>query len=210
MKVVCLNWNNYLGRGDEYVSKLRNMVARHLTIPYEFIVVTEADLPTGKEGWWNKLSLLRMYGDVGTVLYLDLDVVISGNIDHLITLARTNRSKLWMRDDFSYSIVEPRIDDPETIKLLGGRGCCNSSVIIYHSKLNLSGVTPQMLAEMHGDQNVLTHLFWPHCIGLLPNDSIKSYKYHWQQDKGYGPITVFHGTPKNHEVNDQWVLDSWR
>lgn len=206
MRVVCLNWCNYLGRGELYVARLRSMVERHLTIPHEFVVVTERDLGTEAQGWWNKLAILR-YADPDTMLYLDLDLVITANIDHLVELARTDRSKLWMRDDFSYSIVDPRIDPRDSmVATLGGVGCCNSSVMLWHEPIAID--SPR--GELHGDQNLISKALWPHGIGLLPNESVKSYKYHWRMGHGFGPITVFHGDPKNHEVDDQWVRENWQ
>lgn len=208
VKVVCLNWNDYLGRGDEYVRKLRNMVARHLTIPHEFVVVTENQLSRDRAGWWNKLVLLARYGDPDIVLYLDLDVIITANIDELVYLARTDQSKLWMRDDFSYSIVTPKIDPQDSFtKTLGGVGCCNSSVMLWHDPINLLQVNPE---KMHGDQNLITKSLWPNGIGLLPNDQILSYKYHWRMTGEVGTINVFHGEPKNHEVVDPWVIKHWQ
>lgn len=207
MKVVCLNWNNYLGRGAEYVGKLENMVRRNLTLPYEFVCLTEDDLPEGKRGWWNKLTLLEMFD--GEVLYLDLDLVIGANIDHLVRLARTDPTRIWMRDDFSYSIVNPRADlDAYTRRQLGGPGCCNSSVMMWSGKRDMSGAAG-MVADMHGDQNVISAMFWPDGIGLWPKESVKSYKYHVLRGLGWGDITVMHGEPKNHQIRDPELLKCW-
>jgi hypothetical protein len=208
MKVVCLNADNYLSRGGEYVEKLANMVARNLTIPHEFICLTERDLPKAS-GWWKKLDLLQMsWGD--WVLYLDLDVVITSRINHLVKAATADPARLWMRDDFSYSIVHPRFDlDDAMRRTLGGVGCCNSSVMIWHDRIEL---TPDELEidGAHGDQNVLTRALWPSRIGLLPNESINSYKYHVQRGVPPAPIVVMHGAPKNHEVHEQWLAEHWR
>lgn len=205
LKVVCLNTGNYLGRGAEYVASLRRMVARHLTIPHEFVCLTEADISA--QGWWGKLELVqRRWG--GWVLYLDLDVVIRGNIDRLVQTAMTDPYLLWMRDDFSYSIVKPRAGlGPDMLKLLGGPGCCNSSVMIFHDTVDLSAMTPEMCATMHGDQNVLSAVLWPGRIGLLPSEMISSYKYQVLRGEPVGEVVVFHGTPK---VTDLWEGDPLR
>lgn len=207
MQVVVLNWNNYLGRGDEYVAKMRSMVSRHLTIPHEFVIVTEKDLPPGKDGWFNKLSLLEMFDD--EVLYLDLDVIVSGSIDSIVETARTDPTRIWARDDFSYSAVNPKPLSASDIKYLGAPGTINSSVMWWKGKRDMTAAN-QYIAECHGDQGIITKLFWPDGIGLLPNDSVRSYKYHYRRDGSYGPITVFHGQPKMHEVRDQWVIEHWR
>lgn len=205
INVVCLNWNNYLGRGALYVDRLRTMVNRNLTIPYKFIVITERDLPAQRTGWFNKLWLPGMF--TGDVLYLDLDVVITKNIDHLVSLAQCDRRRVWMRDDFSYSIVNPRTDlDDEFKRYLGGPGTCNSSVMLWSGRKTIK-FSDEFLAQVHGDQNALTALLWPDRIGLLPNDSIKSFKYHPGE---VAPIMVFHGAPKMHEVCESWVDEHWR
>jgi hypothetical protein len=197
LSVVCLNWNNYLRRGAEYVGKLQRAVARNLTVPHEFVVVTEKDLPEGRKGWFNKLYLLEMFD--GPALFLDLDVVVTANIDHLVEIARSDTSRIWARDDWSYPVTNPRNGREATI---------NSSVMLWHGRKDMTGAE-RLIPETHGDQGIITQLFWPHEIGLLPNDSVGSYKYEVLRGKKPAPITVFHGVPKVHEVNEPWVRQHW-
>lgn len=208
--VICLQWHNYLGRGIEYVDKLLNGCRRNITEPVDFYEITERDFPASekREGWWLKLALFEMFNEpADTKLYLDLDVVLCANIDHLIALARTDKSKLWMRDDFSYSMINPRPDlDDSFKKLLGGPGTCQSSVMLWHRAPDLRGADA-LMNECHGDQNVITKLLWPKGIALLPNDSIKSFKYHPGET---APIVCFHGAPKMHEITEDYVLRHWR
>jgi len=82
----------------EYVQKLYNMVQRHSTVLHNFYCFTDHPNPTqiikdthinfrkfplfNLEGWWNKMQLFHPdNGLVGDTLYMDLDVVITGNID---------------------------------------------------------------------------------------------------------------------------------
>jgi hypothetical protein len=195
--VVCLNWNDYLGRGAEYVGKLQRAVARNLTVPHEFVEVTEADLPPGRSGWFYKLNLLEMFD--GPVLFLDLDVIVSGNIDHLVEIARNDPTRIWARDDWSYPVTNPRYGKEATI---------NSSVMLWHGRKDMAGAE-RLIPVTHGDQGIITQLFWPHGIGLLPGDSIRSYKYDVRNGKSPGPITVFHGAPKCHDIRDPWVKQHW-
>jgi len=181
------------------------MVRRHLTIPHKFIELTEHELPRGLEGWWYKLPLLDLFND--EVLYLDLDVVISKNIDHLVEIGRTDQSRLWARDDFSYSRVNPRQGlSADFLVTLGGPGTINSSVMYWKGRRKIP-----RLPGAHGDQNCVTHALWPDGIGLFPNDSIKSWKYHAMRGEGYGDICVFHGEPKPHQrEHDEFVRTHWR
>ena len=208
MKVVCINWCNYQGRGDEYVERLRGMVARHLTIPHEFAVLTEKELGTDLKGWWVKMKLAEPGRFPGPVMYLDLDVAVTANINHLVDLAATDKNRLWMRDDFSYSLLKPRNDlDFEMRRLLGGRGCCNSSVMLWDGDAlapvweRWQSRSRQYMAECHGDQNVISQIMWPDRIGFLPNESIQSYKYGIRmRGENPAPIVVFHGNPKMPEL----------
>lgn len=99
--VACMKWGDKYG--PEYVNRLYNMVERNTTLPFKFICFTDnADgllpevsvrplpdmpLPPDKERGWRKLSLFRDdVGLEGRVLFLDLDVVIVGNIDGFFTI----------------------------------------------------------------------------------------------------------------------------
>jgi hypothetical protein len=197
LTVVALNWNDYLGRGAEYVGKLQRGVARNMTVPHEFVEVTEKDLPAGRTGWFNKLHLLEMFD--GPVLFLDLDVIVTGNIDHLVEIAQRDPTRIWARDDWSYPVTNPRHGREATI---------NSSVMLWHGRKDMEGAE-RLIPRTHGDQGIITQLFWPHGIGLLPSDSVKSYKYDVRNGKAPEPIVVFHGVPKCHEVGDAWAKQHW-
>lgn len=76
--IACVNAHDYLGRGDEYVGKLRAACGRN-----ELRVFTEAD---GLRGWWNKLQLFRpgAFPAGERVVYLDLDTVVVGDLGPLL------------------------------------------------------------------------------------------------------------------------------
>lgn len=103
--VVCMKWGTLYG--PEWVNKLYGMVARNTTWNIRFACLTDdargirkevecLPLPAlaldryrspdgrGKDDpWWNKVSLYRkdLHDLTGMTLYLDLDVVVVGNID---------------------------------------------------------------------------------------------------------------------------------
>ena len=199
LTVVCLNWKDYLGRGREYVDKLHNGVRRHLSVPFSFWEVTERTVPAGLDGWFNKLSLLEMFD--GDVLYLDLDVILTANIDHLVKVLDKDRTKIWARDDWSYPVTNPRFGKEATI---------NSSVMLWHGRKDMAGAD-KLIPVTHGDQGIITQLFWPKGIGLLPGESVQSYKYQ-VRDQGapLAPIVVCHGNPKCHELREPWVSQHWK
>jgi len=105
VNIVCMKWGTMYG--PEYVNILYNMVNNNITLPFRFICMTEivegirpeveiAPLPDFKEpAWeyarycsaWRKLSLFdqQVLDLKGKLLFLDLDVVIVGNIDCFFT-----------------------------------------------------------------------------------------------------------------------------
>lgn len=85
LNIVMVNAWNYLGRGDEYVHKLKMGVTRHLSVPHTFHVLTEADVPEGVSGWWSKISMFEPGRFKGRCLFFDLDTVIVGSLDDIAT-----------------------------------------------------------------------------------------------------------------------------
>jgi hypothetical protein len=99
VNVICMKWG--VKYGPEYVNKLRAMVRRHLARPHRFVCFTDdvtgldlaagieapplppMDLPPDKERGWRKLSTFAApLADLrGSVLFLDVDVVIVGGLD---------------------------------------------------------------------------------------------------------------------------------
>lgn len=98
-QVICINWGSKYGA--EYVNRLYGMVARHVTPPFTFTCFTDNsdgfrsevraeplpelnfELPVTKKGIWPKCRLWseRLADLEGPVLFLDLDLVITGNLD---------------------------------------------------------------------------------------------------------------------------------
>ncbi len=96
--ILCMKWGTLYG--PEYVNRLYNAIMRHTTRPTQLICFTddvtgvdkrvicyplpEINLPTHLE-WtpWRKLSLWQypLVGLEGDILFLDLDLLITGNLD---------------------------------------------------------------------------------------------------------------------------------
>ncbi len=205
MRVLCVKYG--IKYGAEWVINLRNMVARHLPVRHDFLCMTEIpvdgigcipftrELPT----WWSKLNIFEPGRFPGENLYLDLDVVITGNLEPLVRCLDKS-TKLWALNDFSYSLTHPRQGlDAAFIKYMGGRpGTVNSSVMLWEGDIARKAwddFTPSIMDEVHGDQNWLTRCLWPD-INLIPEGIAQSYKYHVRRGQDGAPITVFHGNPK--------------
>jgi hypothetical protein len=210
LTVCCVKWGSRYGA--EWVLRLRSMVAKHLSLDHRFVCFTDSPidgvecrpLEPNLPNWWSKLSLFKPGQFSGPVLYLDLDVVITGNIDALVLAAQTDLTKLWMRDDFSYSLRKPRKDIGfDTERLLGGVGCCNSSVMLWRADAARDvwdTFKPSVMTHLHGDQNHISQVMWPDKIGFLPDELVCSYKYQVLREKKTAPVIVFHGNPKPNDL----------
>jgi hypothetical protein len=94
--IVCIKWGTKFS--PEYVNRLFYGVRRNTTLPFAFHCFTDDvmglhqdivthDLPYKNiEGWWQKLYLFSNELPIsGRVLFLDLDTLITGNIDHILS-----------------------------------------------------------------------------------------------------------------------------
>lgn len=80
LNVICVSTGNYLGRGEDYVSKLLSGVARHYSGQCKFHVIRD-----GPENWWAKLQLFEpdRFPKGERCVYFDLDTIITGPLDDL-------------------------------------------------------------------------------------------------------------------------------
>lgn len=228
--VLCVKFGN--GYGVEYVEKLRNMVARHLTIPYEFVCLTDDSRPvqnvrsivqpTGryKKMWWHKIHMFDPSLDLKPrVLYFDLDVVIHKNIDRL---AEGGQQDFFGIRDFNRKFHR-------SWKNL------NSSVMSW-SHGSQSDIyerfqkNPQEAQRLHGDQDWIFKCSRDK-ITFWPDEWIQSYKWEIRSkdelmlingrrnfktvrsNVSTNPeccVAVFHGEPNPIDIRDSFVNENWR
>ncbi|MGR3486078.1 MAG: glycosyl transferase [Paracoccaceae bacterium] len=102
-QVICINWGTKYG--PAFVNRLYGMVARNLAPPFRFVCFTDrrdgirpevechdlppldVEMPVNTRGIWPRARLWgpRLADLTGPVLFLDLDIVITGPIDDLFT-----------------------------------------------------------------------------------------------------------------------------
>ncbi|RLB67681.1 MAG: hypothetical protein DRH08_03015 [Deltaproteobacteria bacterium] len=200
-----LNGTKY---ADSDVHMLKSMVARHLDRPHTFMCLSDREIPgidtlispLNWPGWWSKLLLFRV--SCGQNLYFDLDVVITGPLDDLIS-EQISMASNWAQSghggcqssvmswgrDYSYipdSFDVDQLHEPE-------RGNCGS----YGDK------------KLWGDQEFVTELMGDPGDRVKPMRGIKSYKYHCRQGlPDDARVVCFHGNPKPNQVSDEWVLNA--
>jgi hypothetical protein len=97
LEVVCVKYGTKYGA--DYVNKLYCGVSRNLRATHTFTCFTDdaagldpniqvKPLKNKWQGWWSKVHIfdLAAYSDLKWVLYIDLDMVITGSLDDLVTL----------------------------------------------------------------------------------------------------------------------------
>lgn len=198
--------------GTDDVLCLQAQVRRHLQAPHRFRCLSDRQIPgvdclVAPErwpGWWAKLSLFRHARD-GRHLYLDLDCVVVGALDWLLS------DRLSMPANWAQS----------------GHGGCQSSVMSWG--LDYGFLADEFdPAELHkpdngncgsygprrlwGDQEFITELFGPPGDGVVePMRGVYSYKYHCRET-GRPPadarVVTFHGEPKAPDCSESWIRNA--
>lgn len=206
----------------EWVRKLRDGVARNLTLPHWFVCLSDIDVPVYRceriqltnnwPGWWSKLEMFRPGLFDGPVLYFDLDTVVVGSLDaiaahsHRFTMAHEfyrpvllcSTAMAW-NGDYSF-LYESFAADP-------GR-------LMKHYDHEL----PKRRSEWRiGDQAFIEDEFArfgekPDTFrDLFGERSIASYKVHGcEAAPPMDAATIaFHGKPKPCDLKTGWVPATW-
>lgn len=230
--VLCLKHGNKYSA--DYVNKLYNMVQRNCSVPYEFFCLTDDSqgltsgvntipLPENLSGWWCKPYMFsRNLPIKGTILYMDLDIVIAGSIDKLFTY---EPSRWCTIRDFTRTVR------PDWKKY-------NSSVVrfktgeLHNVWEDFEKDRTNIQRRLHGDQDWLWEATQKNKAALYPDNWILSWKWEIRKSKEFAPgglrgnrklktienvtpnseccVCVFHGDPNPHNCEDPWVIDNWR
>jgi hypothetical protein len=205
MNVVCV-----LKSGGEYdaewVRKLREGVTRNLSIKHKFICLSDVEVPCeriplrhGWPGWWAKIEVFSFASQ--KTLYLDLDTVVTGSLDHFANL------------DTDFSMLR-NFHDPNMVgsgvmwfgksqKHVYDRFCEKPFRWIEYHKKKQNG--PYL-----GDQAFIWDSF-KRKVSHLPMETIKSYKMHCKNGLPKNTSLVcFHGLPKATDVKTDWMMEKWR
>lgn len=228
--VLCVKWGSKYSA--QYVNILKNMCARHFTIPYEFHCLTEdpkgldpdvhviplPNLP-GIKTWWSKLYMFAPELPLkGTIMFFDLDVIIFKNIDCLF---EHKPGTFQIVRDFNRCRVKDW-------------SLSNSSVMRWEKgKLDylwndFKDQANIVMGQNHGDQDWITKrakediTHWPdewirsykwEMIGRKDTKIVKDAKQVFQHPPTIEPenrVAVFHGKPNPAECGDSFVVDNWR
>lgn len=230
MNVVCLKWGKKYG--PEYVNRLYAAIARNTTMAFKFHCFTEDsaginpdvvihDLPfKNLEGWWNKLYLFSKEMPItGRIFYVDLDTVITGNLDQLMT---HNTGFVVLRDFYTGLARGLETQDNVGSGLMSWEAG-NHTHLWETFIANPSGAINEM--RPHGDQkwvqrHQIDRLYWQ---DLFPNQVV-SFKVHCREGLAQDArLICYHGNPTIPQSISQtskaqwwtikpspWVADYWK
>lgn len=219
-----------------YVERLHSMLVKNFNHPIRMHVWTESDRPVPdpfikhelvewagvhgpRRAWWYKMQIFNDEAFQGRMLYFDLDVVITGNLDFLL---QSSPKYFWCIRDFRY-LWRPQWQG------------LNSSVMFWDTKRfrkiwkNFRGQNiHDIMRRYAGDQDYLTAVIDAGDRRFFDEGVMQSYR--WQiQDGGMdmnrrvykrpgagavvtpgAKVIVFHGRPKPHEAADAVIDKLWR
>jgi len=216
-----------------YVNKLYYGVAKNLTLPFNFFCLTEnaykidsnvkiiplPEIPNIK-GWWYKPYIFS--NDIpikGVICYVDLDVVITNSLDHLLT--HRIDSFLICRD-FN-RVLRPNYDKFNSSVMKFPKGKYN----FLWDKFVQS--KEMYMKKFYGDQDYIFDLA-KNIAEFFPDDWIRSWKWEIRKSRKYAPgvrgqrklaqiedvippetcsIAVFHGDPNPHLCDDPYIKKTW-
>lgn len=224
--VACVYWGNKFSK--DYVYNLKASVERNTTVPHKFVVYSDRGFPgietkilrPGYEGWWNKLQLFDPANKCSDrMVYLDLDTVITSNIDWLL------EDRSWfmgIEDVGAVNKHQPHLKNKLQTGVMSWD--FNPNTMIW-SEFVLS--YDRVMDTYRGDGEYLSSIVNPYHRALLQHkypDKLKSYKY----DVYPGPpkkdvsIVVFHGRPSIEQAMTEsittpmatydpqvWIKDYW-
>ena len=203
----------YTGWGGEvytadYVNRLYRSCVRNMSRPFDFVLlagpsVTPVDenikvIETGLPYWWAGMVFWKLSG---VRLFIDLDVVIVGNMEPLFVEGDHVCSRdLPGREDANPGVTLIRGDAGQWVWDEYER--CGKPVWdpFDHTDHSFCYMAAQgILNEKRG-------------YTLYPYETVVSYKI-WARENGVpkGCVGVhFHGRPKPHEVKEAWVKEAWQ
>ncbi len=216
LNVVSYKWGNRYA--PLYWDRLAKAVKKNLSLPHEFIMICDnadelegdytkirMDMEKDFFGFWTKMTIFRPkpFGITGRILLLDVDTLITGNLDELGNLHDDFYTyPNWWADTIAFAV---------TLMDAGARTQLWEEFI----------KDPKGIMERFGNDEEFISKFCPN-EKYFPAPWVRSYKAHCV---GRGvpegcKFVCFHGKPDPHEVIDKrdgrtalgpdpWIADYW-
>ena len=221
VNVVCIKQGNFYG--PVYVNKLHSMIKRNTTRDFRFVCFTEKPegvdehiecrpFPYWLKGWWCKIPLFAppYCLDGEQIVAIDLDVVITGNIDWILD---------W-RGDFCGLGAWTTTNGEITRKYYNGSLWSLKPGYATHVWENFGAHADEVMKTHYSDQEYISEQIVnaPTFDELYPgkirgfNTGYWNLKPQERPDGRKTPLWIFHGFPKPLEVYKQidWIKEHWQ
>ncbi len=218
VNVVCVRWGTKYP--THYVEKLHRAVERNFPRWRlgGFYCITDVSNATSSDWqargiqtiksaqnwgtWWQKFNMFNP--DImppGLTLYLDLDMVITGDLSPLLD-ARAEQP-LIMVENFSPNKSHCAHNSSAMLFDTG-------DIRIERLYREFENNAVRAMKHLHGDQCAIWRILRDD-IANFERRYVVSYKYHCRGKKlpKDARAVVFHGKPDPHEVGDHWVKLNW-
>lgn len=204
----------------EWVRKLRDGVARNLTLPHRFVCLTDMvsaveaagveaiELPEPYPGWWSKICLWHpSAGLTGRTLYFDLDTVVVGSLNQIAAYPH--------RFTMAHEFYRPTLLCSTAMAWQG-----DYSFIHQAFAANPTGLARRYDAMLPsgriGDQAFIEDCVLGRDVDtfrdLFGERSVASYKVHNCQNEPPkdAAVVAMHGRPKQNELQHiEWIRKNW-
>ena len=200
--------------GEQYIINFYNSVKRNTTIPFRFICLTtiepftddfefiKLDVPS----WKGCLPKFKMFdpslGLSGRVFACDLDVIIVGNLDELLSYNGFFATRSTFKG--------PKLSGGDMVGFEAGTLTWIWDMFVKH--------TEKVEKRTGGRERFLYRDFLHERMDFFQDlypDQIISYKAHLLKKQLKSPpantrIISCHGSPRPHQITDEWVELNWR
>lgn len=172
----------------DHVKRLKDNVAKHIG-EHRFVCLSDIDVPCERiplkhdwNGWWSKVELFRPNLFDGPVLYIDLDVIVTGDLTPLIAKDGFIITTDWWGGKFQSSVMSWNGNQP-----------------FYQM------FAPEIHTQIEGGDQEFIYRCAPKSR-RYPDGLVVSYKAHCQDGLPENArVVCFHGSPKQWEVDDEWI-----
>jgi hypothetical protein len=200
---VCRSGAEY---NAEWVNKLKAGVSRNLTVPFEFKCLSDIEVPDriplrhNWPGWWSKIEVFRHV--TGPTLYLDLDTVVVGNIDHLLETSHDFAAIRNFHDPKMIGSAVMWFKKP--MRHVYDRFCEKPFKWIDYHERKRDGPYLGDQAFVWDSMGRKVNTFDMEKAGIV------SYKFHCKNGlPEHARLVCFGGQPKAYEVKADWLERHW-
>jgi len=189
-----------------YVDRLYNSLLRNTSKSFKFICLT--DLPQNRfevvktiklkhdwQGWWSKIEMFKYSG---TIITMDIDILIIKNIDSILDLPfMLNKNEIFMMKTFN-----PRRTFTTSVM------AWNGNFKYIYNEFDFTSVKPKNWDQFYVLKKLQKIKIYPvqsHVSGIY------SYKWHWKDSEPEDArMLLFHGVPRLHDCIGPIFKKHWR